>query len=180
MELSEIKRNIDEYRNNLAQIRGLFDLENKETNIQEYEEMMTEPDFWDDQNKAQEAIDKNNALKSVVNGYHELEEEVEDMTATWELLQEELDDDVKSDLEQNVLDFKEKVDQFELQLLLDGPHDANNAILELHPVLEVLNHKTGLVCYYVCTNVMVNNKGSKLKLLIIYQVMKRASKVSHC
>ena len=36
------------------------------------------------------------------------------MTATWELLQEELDDDVKSDLEQNVLDFKEKVDQFEL------------------------------------------------------------------
>ena len=132
MELSEIKRNIDEYRNNL-QIRGLFDLENKETNIQEYEEMMTEPDFWDDQNKAQEVIDKNNALKSVVNGYHELEEEVEDMTATWELLQEELDDDVKSDLEQNVLDFKEKVDQFELQLLLDGPHDANNAILELHP-----------------------------------------------
>ena len=39
--------------------------------------MMTEPDFWDDQNKAQEVIDKNNALKSVVNGYHELEEEVE-------------------------------------------------------------------------------------------------------
>jgi peptide chain release factor 2 len=36
--------------------------------------------------------------KSVVNGYHELEEEVEDMTATWELLQEELDDDVKSAL----------------------------------------------------------------------------------
>lgn len=51
MELSEIKRNIDEYRNNLAQIRGLFDLENKETNIQEYEEMMTEPDFWDDRIK---------------------------------------------------------------------------------------------------------------------------------
>ena len=107
MELSEIKRNIDEYRNNLAQIRGLFDLENnKETNIQEYEEMMTEPDFGMIRIKAQEVIDKNNALKSVVNGYHELEEEVEDMTATWELLQEELDDDVKSDLEQNVLDFQ--------------------------------------------------------------------------
>ena len=52
MELSEIKRNIDEYNNDLEQIRGLFDLENKETNIQEYEEMMTEPDFWDNQNKS--------------------------------------------------------------------------------------------------------------------------------
>ena len=25
--------------------------------------MMTEPDFWDNQNKAQDVIDKNNALK---------------------------------------------------------------------------------------------------------------------
>ena len=29
MELSEIKRNIDKYNQDLTQIRGLFDLENK-------------------------------------------------------------------------------------------------------------------------------------------------------
>ena len=52
--------------------------------------MMTEPNFWDDQNRAQDIIDKNNALKSMVNGYYELEETVEDMSATVELLQEEL------------------------------------------------------------------------------------------
>ena len=130
MELSEIKRNIDEYNNDLEQIRGLFDLENKETNIQEYEEMMTEPDFWDNQNKAQDVIDKNNAI---VNGYYELNHKLEDMDATWELLQEEYDDEIKEDLEQDIVTFREQIDQFELQLLLDGPHDANNAILELHP-----------------------------------------------
>lgn len=94
---------------------------------------MTEPDFWNDQNKAQNIIDKNNALKSVVNGYYELNQKLEDMTATWELLQEEYDDEIKEDLEQDSVAFREQVDQFELQLLLDGPHDANNAILELHP-----------------------------------------------
>ncbi|MEB5793053.1 peptide chain release factor 2 [Staphylococcus hominis] len=133
MELSEIKRNIDEYNNDLEQIRGSLDLENKETNIQEYEEMMTEPDFWDNQNKAQDIIDKNNALKSIVNGYYELNHKLEDMDATWELLQEEYDDEIKEDLEQDIVAFREQIDQFELQLLLDGPHDANNAILELHP-----------------------------------------------
>ncbi|WP_454305776.1 peptide chain release factor 2 [Staphylococcus hominis] len=133
MELSEIKRNIDEYNNDLEQIRGSLDLENKETNIQEYEEMMTEPDFWDNQNKAQDVIDKNNALKSIVNGYYELNHKLEDMDATWELLQEEYDDEIKEDLEQDIVSFREQIDQFELQLLLDGPHDANNAILELHP-----------------------------------------------
>lgn len=55
------------------------------------------------------------------------------MEATWELLQEEYDEEMKVDLEQDVIDFKAKVDEYELQLLLDGPHDANNAILELHP-----------------------------------------------
>ena len=49
------------------------------------------------------------------------------------ILQEEYDDEIKEDLEQDIVTFREQIDGFELQLLLDGPHDANNAILELHP-----------------------------------------------
>ena len=45
MELSEIKRNIESYNEKLEQLRGLFDLEEKETNIQEYEEMMADQHF---------------------------------------------------------------------------------------------------------------------------------------
>ncbi|MDU1577135.1 MAG: peptide chain release factor 2, partial [Staphylococcus epidermidis] len=125
--------NLEEYQNHLNQIRGSLDLENKETNIQEYEEMMTDPDFWNDQTKAQDIIDKNNALKSIVNGYYQLTNAVDDMSATRELLQEEYDEDMKIELEEEVQQFEEQIDQYELQLLLDGPHDANNAILELHP-----------------------------------------------
>lgn len=133
MELSELKRNLDSYSAKLEQLRGLFDLENKETNIQEYEEMMADPQFWDNQERAQTIIDQNNAIKSVVNNYYEVAETLEEMVATYELLQEEYDDEMKDDLEQEVIGFQTKVDQFELQLLLDGEHDANNAILELHP-----------------------------------------------
>ncbi|HCA7064898.1 TPA: peptide chain release factor 2 [Staphylococcus pseudintermedius] len=133
MELSELKRNLDSYSAKLEQLRGSLDLENKETNIQEYEEMMADPQFWDNQERAQTIIDQNNAIKSVVNNYYEVTETLEEMIATYELLQEEYDDEMKDDLEQEVIGFQTKVDQFELQLLLDGEHDANNAILELHP-----------------------------------------------
>lgn len=95
--------------------------------------MMADPTFWDDQDKAQEIIDKNNALKTIVNAYRGLESEIEDMETTRELLLDDDDDDMKSDLEQNVIDFKANLDKFELQLLLDGPYDANDAIMELHP-----------------------------------------------
>ena len=63
MELTEIRQTLNKNNEKLMNIRGLFDLENKETNIQEYEEMMVDPSFWDDQNKAQDIINKNNALK---------------------------------------------------------------------------------------------------------------------
>ncbi len=95
--------------------------------------MMADPQFWDNQERAQTIIDQNNAIKSVVNNYYEVAETFEEMVATYELLQEEYDDEMKDDLEQEVIGFQTKVDQFELQLLLDGEHDANNAILELHP-----------------------------------------------
>ncbi|PCF45463.1 peptide chain release factor 2 [Staphylococcus delphini] len=95
--------------------------------------MMADPQFWDNQERAQTIIDQNNAIKSVVNNYYEVAETLEEMVATYELLQEEYDEEMKDDLEQEVIGFQTKVDQFELQLLLDGEHDANNAILELHP-----------------------------------------------
>ncbi len=95
--------------------------------------MMADPQFWDNQERAQTIIDQNNAIKSVVNNYYEVAETLEEMITTYELLQEEYDDEMKDDLEQEVIGFQTKVDQFELQLLLDGEHDANNAILELHP-----------------------------------------------
>lgn len=94
---------------------------------------MADPQFWDNQERAQTIIDQNNAIKSVVNNYYDVAETLEEMVATYELLQEEYDDEMKDDLEQEVIRFQTKVDQFELQLLLDGEHDANNAILELHP-----------------------------------------------
>ena len=48
----------------------------------------------DNQTKAQDIIDKNNALKAIVNGYKTLQK-VDDMDATWDLLQEEFDEEMK-------------------------------------------------------------------------------------
>ncbi|WP_348658085.1 peptide chain release factor 2, partial [Heyndrickxia faecalis] len=40
---------------------------------------------------------------------------------------------LKEELEAELEAFTEKLNEYELQLLLNGPYDANNAILELHP-----------------------------------------------
>ncbi|MFC7085936.1 peptide chain release factor 2 [Mammaliicoccus vitulinus] len=133
MELTEIRQTLNKNNEKLMNIRGSLDLENKETNIQEYEEMMVDPSFWDDQNKAQDIINKNNALKSVVGDFHKLAHQTDDLLTTVELLQEEYDEDMHKSLEQDLKTLQSDIDQFELKLLLNGEHDENNAILELHP-----------------------------------------------
>jgi len=94
---------------------------------------MLDPNFWDDQQAAQVVINESNQLKSIVNEYQELVDTHENIDMTLELLREEQDEDLQAELGEEVKEFKKSMEDFELQMLLSGPYDANNAILELHP-----------------------------------------------
>ncbi|MFC6292070.1 peptide chain release factor 2 [Macrococcus epidermidis] len=133
MEQFEINNALNEIKEKIDSFRGLFDLEEKETNIQEYEEMMADPDFWNDGDKAQEIINKNNALKEVVNGFNALVEKYENIEVLIEMLKEESDKESEAELIQQLQSLTEDTNEFELKMLLNGEFDANNAILELHP-----------------------------------------------
>ncbi|SDI44748.1 bacterial peptide chain release factor 2 (bRF-2) [Natribacillus halophilus] len=112
---------------------GLFDLETKENRIRELEEQMTAPGFWDDQEASKKVIDETNTLKETVHTFRDLEENLDNLNVSWELLQEETDEDLRTDLENGIRDLSEQINQFELRMLLSDPHDQKNAILELHP-----------------------------------------------
>src|SRR5699024_11938765 len=94
---------------------------------------MVDPTFWDDPDKANEIIEKNNQLKKVVDGFNTLESEVNDIEVSLELLAEEDDDDLKEMMEATIEDVNEKSKEFELNILLSEDHDGEDAILELHP-----------------------------------------------
>ncbi len=94
---------------------------------------MTAPDFWDNQNAAQAVINETNALKEMVDQFHNLNESYENLQLTYELVKEEADEDLLAELEPELKDLVSQLNDFELQLLLSEQHDKNNAILELHP-----------------------------------------------
>lgn len=94
---------------------------------------MQEPDFWDDQKKAQSIINEANALKNTVEKFQELEEKYENVEVSYELVKEENDDELRAELEQELEELIDEMNEYELSLLLNGEHDSKNAILELHP-----------------------------------------------
>ncbi|WP_124051268.1 peptide chain release factor 2 [Priestia endophytica] len=133
MELVEVKQELDKTANRLADFRGSLDLDQKEARIAELDEIMADPNFWNDQQSAQTVINEANSLKETVTTFNNLNESYENLQVSYELLKEEFDEDLASEVEPELKELTESLNKFELQLLLNGPYDKNNAILELHP-----------------------------------------------
>jgi len=94
---------------------------------------MTEPGFWDDNKHAEKVIDETNRLKSYVNEFEDLEEQMDNLNVSYELVKEENDSELFQEMEEETEQLQKNINEFELQMLLSDPYDANNAILELHP-----------------------------------------------
>ncbi|MFC3342760.1 peptide chain release factor 2 [Paenibacillus abyssi] len=128
-----VKQDLREMAKKLQNLRGSLDLDIKREMIENYEEKMTAPDFWDDNEKAQGIIAELNGIKSVVEQYEKLQTEHEDLQMMLELAEEEDDEEMGAELTGSVSELVRKVENFELQLLLNQPYDKLNAIVELHP-----------------------------------------------
>lgn len=94
---------------------------------------MAAPDFWDDNEKAQKIISELNAIKSVAERFGAIASEFEDLELMLQLAEEEDDESLVPELQEGIKKLLAKLENFELQLLLNQPYDKYNAILELHP-----------------------------------------------
>ncbi|CDQ39012.1 peptide chain release factor 2 [Virgibacillus kapii] len=112
---------------------GLFDLDTKSSRIKELELQMAAPEFWDDQDTAQAVIAEVNNLKEYVNNFKEVEDLHDNLEVSYELVREENDRELFEELTSEMKALRKKLNDFELQILLNEPYDTNNAILELHP-----------------------------------------------
>ena len=111
---------------------GYFDPEDKQKRIIELEELMKNPNFWDDKRKSETIINELNSLKRIVDKTEELKNKISSNYSMVEELKESLDNDIKDLLEVEVSDIKENLETLEIELLLDGPYDHGNAIIEIH------------------------------------------------
>lgn len=93
---------------------------------------MSEPTFWDDAEEAQKVNQEVADLKSGVDKYKELVGKADDAMTLLELAMEDGDTDMEEEIKASVEEVKTGMRSLELELLLSGPYDKNNAILTLH------------------------------------------------
>ncbi len=93
---------------------------------------MHRPDFWDVPETAQKIMQELSYQQNKVKLYDELTGEVEDVATLWELAVEEDDDSQEQEIAREVKQLQAKFEQLDLEILLSGPYDRNNAIITLH------------------------------------------------
>ncbi|WYE26344.1 peptide chain release factor 2 [Fusobacterium polymorphum] len=131
MDILEIKREFLEMKEKTENIRRSFDLEKRKSIIKELEKLTFEDNFWSDKRKSSEIIKNMNFEKNIVSRYEKLATEIDDEEVLIDFV-ESGEISFENELSEKHKILKSDIEEFEINLLLDGEYDMNNAIVTIH------------------------------------------------
>ena len=130
--LEDLKPEITALQGRLAEMEKALDVARKEEKIAELEYKMGEPTFWDNPEEAQRINQELNDVKISVDKYKALLAKYDDVQVMWEIGMDDKDESVEADVRADMDAINRALEELQLEVLLSGKYDANNAILTLH------------------------------------------------
>ncbi len=110
---------------------GHFDVGAKDKRIKELEDILNQPNIWNDNVYASKVNSKLINLKKELSDLKKASSIVSSLKDLMELVS--LDDSLKDDLEAEFLNAEKLIEELEIATLLNGPYDNLNCFLEIHP-----------------------------------------------
>ncbi len=101
--------------------------------LEEIEAMQQSPDFWSDAAKAGAISREKTKTERILATYDDAKAALEDAKEYFELAKSENDDETLEMLFEDAESLESHIKALEVQMMLSGEHDANNAIVTIHP-----------------------------------------------
>ena len=108
-----------------------FDVAALQQRIEELELKMSQPDFWDDPDAAQELLKTSKSLQNKVDTFSSLEQEHENLVTLLYFL-EEGEMEFEKEFVRGLESLRKRIETIRLQTLLQGEYDHLNAIVSIH------------------------------------------------
>ncbi len=112
--------------------RTIFDLPALTAKIQDLEQVSAQPEFWNDQAKAQQTMQELDEVKAHLSQYQQWRSNLEDTKAVVELLELETDEGLLKEAELTVNKLNRELDNWELEQLLSGTYDKEGAVISIN------------------------------------------------
>jgi peptide chain release factor 2 len=128
-EYSELIKDLENKLNNISQIINPKEIEKR---LQEISVMENEPNFWNEPKKVAKIQKEKNMLTRKLKKYNDAKQALDDNKDMYELASLEEDEDTLNEVFSELPALQEKIKGIEIEVMLSGEHDANNAIVSIH------------------------------------------------
>lgn len=132
IEFKEVEQQIEALAGRIDKIRAIDDIEGKQQQLAQLEQVAADPSFWNDTQKAKETSRQIDTLRRAIETFQALQKKIEDERSLFELCKEMQDEAELVSLYHAVQETEKQVAQKEGEIRLSDPNDKLNAILTIH------------------------------------------------
>ncbi|MEA3546271.1 MAG: peptide chain release factor 2 [Thermodesulfobacteriota bacterium] len=129
---AELKQKLANIRARLNTLQEHLELADKQEKLQKLEHETTNPNFWNDTQAARQTQLAISRLQYPIEGWHSCSSTMEDAEILLELAMDEHDEETEKETSQIISRLETKLQDFEIECMFSGEHDANNAMLTIH------------------------------------------------
>ena len=120
---------------------NLFDIAGLKLELGKLEEETLKEGFWNDSKNSSIVLQKIKTIKSKIEKHNKIKSEIDNLIEMSELLSEEVQEQeagsesssLVNDIIESTKLVQKDIDDLEIQTLLSGKYDVNNAIVTIHP-----------------------------------------------
>lgn len=135
MENYEILKKFEEFSTRLNELKVAINLEGLKNKIASNEKIIASPDFYNDMREAQKLLKQDKKDKDIVKAFEVITSDVNDLEVLYDMQKsgEVAQQEIESDLVELIKKIENTLGPLEERLLLSGPYDDSDALIELHP-----------------------------------------------
>ncbi len=93
---------------------------------------MADPNFWDDQEKANVVISELKSINAQLDPYEKVREQIDEAVLLWDMAEEADDEESRQEVDDQLDKLEKELDNLETFSLLSGKHDHRNCYLSIY------------------------------------------------
>lgn len=112
---------------------NLFEIPKLEERLKKLEEKTNEASFWERAEDSTAVLKEINEIKVKIHTFNSIKNNLENVIQMNDLIQEEKEESLEEELKNSIKNLQKEIEKLEINTLLSGRYDKNNAILTIHP-----------------------------------------------
>ena len=142
-----------------------FDIIELKKQVEELHKQTTLPDFWEEPQNSTTVVAKMKRIQTKIEDYEKLQVELQNLIELNSLVLEAREEELEKEILKDTEKLEKKLETLELETLLSGKYDVNNAIVTLHPGAGGTESQDWAEMLYRMYTKWANNHGYNVKEL---------------